>query len=259
MPAYILLNRLAFFRDLPRALAGFSTLFIFSFTASFAASSAAADDSADISLQLNLVEPEGYNTSLVATDSPQAVFFNPYDRTQFDGLTLAALQSQEAGDHSAALEAFEQAWQITRVANGLLHDSQIPIVESMIASEIELEDWESVDNHFGYLEHLFQRLYSNDDPRLELGLQKVSSWHMNAFNANVDGKRRLHLEKARKIFKTRLAVAERTLPAEDPKFAFLHQSITLTEQYLFLMSNRYREQLRQSERAARDRLLATLD
>ena len=54
-------------------------------------------------------------------------------------------------------------------------------------------------------------------------------------------------------------MAEQTLPAEDPKFAFLRQSITLTEQYLFLMSNRYREQLRQSERASRDRLLATLD
>ncbi len=256
MTDYVLSNPSAMFRDLPRALSGVATLLIFATTMSFAAS---ADDSADTGLQLNLVEPEGYTAVLPATDSRQEVFFDPYDRSQFDVLTIAGIQRQEAGDHAAALEAFEQAWQITRVANGLLHDSQIPIVESIIVSEIELEDWESVDNHFGYLEHLYQRLYNNDDPRLERGLQKVSSWHVNAFNANVDGKRRLHLEKARKIFKTRLAVAEQTLPAEDPKFAFLRQSITLTEQYLFLMSNRYREQLRQSERASRDRLLATLD
>ena len=248
-------NLSALFRDLPSTLAGFSPLLLFLFAASFAA----ADDAADTALQLRLIESEDNTIAELATEGQHDAFFNPYDRTQFDALTIQALQRQEAGDHVAALEAFDQAWKITRVANGLLHGSQIPIVQSMIVSEIELEDWESVDNHFGYLEHLYQRLYDNDDPRLELGLQKVSSWHVNAFNANVDGKRRLHLEKARKLFKTRLAVAEQTLPAEDPKFAFLHQSIGLTEQYLFLMSNRNREQLRQSERAARDRLLATLN
>lgn len=240
----------ALFPALPKALVGLSALFIFSFTA-------AAEPAAQ-ALQLQLVEPEA-DTSAPLALGQQEVLFDPYDRTQFGELTTQALQRQEAGDHAAALTAFEQAWQITRVANGLLHDSQIPVVESMIVSEIELEDWKAVDNHFGYLEHLYRKLYDNDDPRLELGLQKVSSWHVNAFNANVDGKRRLHLEQARKLFKIRLAVAEQTLPAEDPKFEFLHQSIGLTEQYLYLMSNRYREQLRQGEQSARDRLLATLD
>ena len=95
------------------------------------------------------------------------------------------MQRHEAWDHVAAPEAFDLAWQITRVANGLLHGSQIPIVLSMLVSEIELEDWESVDNHFGYLEHLYQRPYNNDDQRFEIGLQKVSSWHVNAFTASV--------------------------------------------------------------------------
>ena len=129
-------NLSALFRDLPSTLAGFSPLLLFLFAASFAA----ADDAADTALQLRLIESEDNTIAELATEGQQDAFFNPYDRTQFDALTIQALQRQEAGDHVAALEAFDQAWKITRVANGLLHGSQIPIVQSMIVSEIELEE-----------------------------------------------------------------------------------------------------------------------
>ena len=237
---------------LPVALAGLLSMLMFTEVAAQSPASRSA------AIAINFIEPESQLTAATQSDL-KASLFNPFDGSQYDMLITAALQQQEAGDHEQALESFDKAWQITRVANGLLHDSQIPVVQSMIVSEIELQNWESVDDKFSYLEHLYRRLYDLDDPRLEAGLQRVSSWHINAFNANVDGKPRLHLQRARRIFRTRLEVAERTLEPEDPKFAFLHESLSLTEQYLYLTSERYKEQLRLNARASRDPLLAALD
>jgi len=87
-------NLSALFRDLPSTLAGFSPLLLFLFAASFAA----ADDAADTALQLRLIESEDNTIAELATEGQQDAFFNPYDRTQFDALTIQALQRQEAGD-----------------------------------------------------------------------------------------------------------------------------------------------------------------
>ncbi|MEM7291660.1 MAG: hypothetical protein AAF412_15040, partial [Pseudomonadota bacterium] len=185
--------------------------------------------------------------------------YNPYDDSQLEALVLTGRRFQEAGSHADAAQVFDMAWQSSRVANGLYHASQVPLLESMIISEIELEDWQAVDDHYAYVELLLHRLYDKQDSRLEAGLQAVSSWHVNAFNLNLDGKREQHLRKAYKVLKLRLEVAENTLPADDPKFEFLHESIRLSETYLYLMSERYKQQLRNQERAERERLLATLD
>ena len=183
----------------------------------------------------------------------------PYFETDAQAIIARALRFQEEGDHDSATELLAQAWQIARVSNGLYHQSLIPIVECMIISEVVLEDWAAVNNKFDLLEHLYRRLYATDDERLEFGLQKVSSWHINAFKSNVDGKRKQHLKQARKIFLARLEVAENTLPETDPKFAFLRDSIQLTETYLYLMSERYIEHARHNQRAAEYGLVASAD
>lgn len=185
--------------------------------------------------------------------------FTPYLDTDTQAIMIRAVRFQEEGDHDSASELFAQAWQIARVSNGLYHQSLIPIVERMITSEVALENWQAVDNKYGLLEHLYRRLYDTDDERLESGLQKVSSWHVNAFNSNIDGKRKEHLQQARRIFLARLEVAEHTLPETDPKFAFLRESIQLTETYLYLMSERYIEHARHNQRAAEYGLVASVD
>lgn len=185
--------------------------------------------------------------------------YNPFDDSQLETWVLQGQQSQEAGNHKEATIQFAMAWQASRVTNGLYHPSQLPLLESMIVSEIELEDWQAVDDHYSYIELLLNRLYDEQDPRLEAGLQAVSSWHVNAFNLNLDGRQEQHLRQAHKILKQRLEVAENTLPADDPKFEFLNEGIRLSETYLYLMSERYKQQLRKQEQAERDRLLATLN
>ncbi|HJN97151.1 MAG TPA: hypothetical protein QGF41_15785 [Gammaproteobacteria bacterium] len=184
--------------------------------------------------------------------------FSPYDYRLEEPLNDMALRMQEANDHEAALKVFKKVWQVNRVNNGLLHKSQLALLENMISSERELGDWEAVSKHYAHLELLYRRLYDMDDPQLESGLQKISAWYVSAINMNRDGKRMEHLRKAHQIFKLRLQIAELTLAADDPKFAFLHESIAVSEHQLY-MANIPKEVKRTRRRTQRDRLLAGLD
>ncbi|GAB5501234.1 MAG: hypothetical protein PsegKO_35450 [Pseudohongiellaceae bacterium] len=168
------------------------------------------------------------------------------------------LSQQELGDHRAAVSAFEQALQIARVNYGLFHESQIPLVESIIYSLMEIQDWESVDRQFDYMAHLYRRLYDIDDPRLESGLQKISSYHVNAFNINLEGRGEYHLRKAANLFKLRLEVAEQTLTEDHPKLDYLNESLALSREHLYLMSNRHKQRMKKIAQSSRDNLLADL-
>lgn len=198
--------------------------------------------------QLPLTQPESGSTA-----------FSPYQRDMLEPAIEDGLLAQENGNHSAAIAAFDQALQITRVSYGLYHESQIPLVESIIYSAMEMAAWDAVDDRFTYLEHLYRRLYDVDDPKLESGLQKVSSFHVNAFNINLDGRQEYHLRQAARLFQLRLEVAEHTLTEDHPKFDYLNQSIALSRQHLYLLSNRHKELLRLNARGNRDNLLADLD
>ena len=195
--------------------------------------------------------------------------FGAYDRRQVEQLEDLGRLSQSAGEFHQASMLFKQALHVARVNNGLYHESQIPIIDRIIDAEIALRDWESVDNLYAYQAHLYQRLYDMDDPRLEAGLRKVSAWHVNALNVNLDGKRVEHLRKANKLFKLRMQIAENTLALDDPKFAVLAQNIKICERELFLASDLNREMMvrqqrdkqirRNSYRANERRLIVTLD
>lgn len=169
--------------------------------------------------------------------------FGAYDMRQVESLGDLGRTQQEIGDYYQALVLFKQALHVARINNGLYHESQLEILDEIIASEIALRDWEAVDDHYSYMEHLYGRLYELDDPRLEKGLREVSSWHVNALNVNIDGRRVEHLRQANKIFKLRLQIAKRTLTFGDPKFDFLVKNIEICERQLYLASDLNKEMI----------------
>lgn len=188
-----------------------------------------------------------------------ALQFGAYDLRLINPLFIQARQLQEAENHVDASRLYREALHILRINNGLYDASQVPVLDSLIESEIALQDWESVDKYYGYMEHLYRRLYPLEDPRLELGLQKVVSWHVNAINVNIDGKRIEHLQQANKLFKLRLQMAELTLTADDPKLDFLYRNIAICERQLYLSSDLNKEMLRRQEKRHQSPLLADRD
>jgi hypothetical protein len=185
--------------------------------------------------------------------------YGPYDMRLKEALKGLGFQLKQAGDLAGARQAYNRALHVTRINEGLYNESQIRIVERLIDVDIRLANWEDVDNHYGYLEHLYKKLYDVDDPKLEEGLRKVGAWHFDASNVNLNGNRIQHLSKARDLLKLRLQVAERTLSGEDPLFDNLRQGIARSEYYLYVSSDIYREINQDRRRRLRDGYLATTD
>ena len=160
--------------------------------------------------------------------------FSAYDLRQIELLEDLGRFSQSSGEHRQALVLFKQALHLARINQGLYHESQISIVDDIISAEIALQNWGEVNDFYAYQEHLYRRLYDTDDSRLEVGLRKVSAWHITAFNVNLGGNRIEHLRKVNKLFKLRMQIAENTLSLDDPKFAMLARNIEIFERELFL-------------------------
>lgn len=182
-----------------------------------------------------------------------------YEQGGSEALSGLARRHQAAGDHQGALALWRRAWRAGRISHGLYHASQLPIIDGIIASGAAAEDWEAVDDGYAYMEHLHRRLYRLDDPRLDAGLKRAAAWHVRAFNADLDGRRKQHLRQARRIFKQRLEIAGRALPEDAPERAALADSVELSERRLLLMSDRRLEALRDRGRERREQLLAGLE
>ena len=181
-----------------------------------------------------------YVESKAANSGPDinllAKTYSPFDNAQLDSLLSSGIRSQESGNHEQALVAFQKAFEVARIQNGLFSESQVPIIESIILSEIDLKRWEAVNRNYEYLEHLYGRIYNVDNPKFSLALQKISLWHVNALDLNLDGQRVKHLRKVHKISKKRLQIAEVTAGPEDPIFEHLNESIGLSERELYRYS-----------------------
>lgn len=179
-----------------------------------------------------------------------AVEISAYDQALITPMFERARAYQEVGSHVEAVKLYKEAIHILRINQGLNTDAQIDLIDAMIESEITLQNWEQVDKHYAYLEHLYLKLYDITDPRLEIGLQKVVTWHVNALNFNIDGKRIEHLQQASNLFKLRLQIAQIALNNDDPKLEYLSRNIEICERQLFLASdfNREMQKLRRRDR-----------
>ena len=174
--------------------------------------------------------------------------FGAYDLRQIELMENLGRFSQSSGEHRQALVFFKQALHVARINQGLYHESQISIVDDIISVEIALQNWGEVNDFYAYQEHLYRRLYDTDDSRLEIGLRKVSTWHIAALNVNLGGNRIEHLRKVNKLFKLRMKIAENTLPIDDPKFTMLARNIEIFERELFRSSDLNSKMLIRQER-----------
>jgi hypothetical protein len=155
-----------------------------------------------------------------------------YDPRLLNLLVELATTQQEIKDYVGANVTLQEALQLTRINDGLYAPNQLAILDSIIANETSLKNWPAVDNHYEFMLHLLLRAYSFEDAELEIGLQKVSSWHVNAFNNDIDDRTLEHLRRGNKVFQYRLQTAEQTLDEDDPKLSFLRRNIATIEEHL---------------------------
>jgi hypothetical protein len=101
----------------------------------------------------------------------------------------------------------------------------------MIVNEVLMENWGAVNSYYGLEEYIFRRLYEPTDARLEVGLEKITAWHVSAVNEEVDDIPQEHLTKVKELLAIRLDVIEKAIGSDNARYEYLvnYQSYVETE------------------------------
>lgn len=108
----------------------------------------------------------------------------PFGAGLSEHLQSLATQYQNDGLHEEALTVFNRAIHVQRINGGLYDLSQAPMIEQAIQSHIAVGDWGEASKRHEHLFWLHQRNFGQDDPRMLPILEKLSSWHLNAYSLN---------------------------------------------------------------------------
>ena len=98
-------------------------------------------------------------------------------------LSLGTLYQQH-GKHRQAIKVFKRSLHLNRINEGLYALGQVPIVERLITSLLEQQNWRSADSKFQYLQWLYQRNYSDDALELYPFKMQMANWYLKSFSLN---------------------------------------------------------------------------
>ena len=158
--------------------------------------------------------------------------FGPFDARLTEPLLSTSDMLAERGEYQQAVSFAERALHIMRINQGLYSEAQIAIVERLIEFNVAVEDWESVDENFRYLQFLYTRLFEQGGLDWDHGIAQVADWHVIAINNNLGDDREEHLREANKLFKLRLVYAEQDESVDQSVIDVLRHNIQYTAYHL---------------------------
>lgn len=162
----------------------------------------------------------------VSTHKPE---FEKFNSASIDKLIQLADAQSLVGEHENAITLLKEALELNRIQNGLYDYSQISIVDELIANEVLQKNWAAVNDLYEFEEHLLRRLFEPTDARLEIGLEKITAWHIKAVNKGFDGNKQEHFEKVRELMAIRLTVVEKLLGNENARYDFILNNLAYVE------------------------------
>jgi len=135
-----------------------------------------AEPSAEVMALINadIARYEDSISALIAVE-------NPYSENLREQYAALGQLLQRAGDFEGSIEVLEKAMHIGRVNQGLFTIEQIPLVESIIASQTELGNYSEVDDYHEYLYYIQQKTYPEGDPRLLAAKERWADWSVESY------------------------------------------------------------------------------
>ena len=140
----------------------------------------------------------------------------------FDERLLEPLQSIEAlhaelGDFLEVKALQNRRLQLTRTARGLEHPDIIPLVESLVRTDLRLSNWDEVSDHLEHLRTLAVANYGFDSEQAILAQQRQASWYLTRVYVDVNRDRADNFMEAREIYEDLLFLAKDKYGEEDPR------------------------------------------
>ena len=105
----------------------------------------------------------------------------PYSDQLTQDLLATGQIYQQLGEHQAAIEYFQRAQNISRANHGIEDIDQAPILESLTASHVALEQYAEADAAQEGLLYLYRKAYGEDSPVVAAALHRLGAWNVDAF------------------------------------------------------------------------------
>lgn len=87
---------------------------------------------------------------------------------------------QQVGDYQLAIDAYNEALQLSRINDGLFTEDQVPIVEALVDSYLNLGDIASANLNQEYLLYIKQKIYGAGHPIILDELLEYADWNLHA-------------------------------------------------------------------------------
>ncbi|MDT8429330.1 MAG: hypothetical protein RQ757_11240 [Pseudomonadales bacterium] len=92
---------------------------------------------------------------------------------------------RSSGNPEGAVEAYTRAAHISRVNFGLNSAEQVPVLEELVDTYVELEQWQEADRQQRHAFYIQTRAYDRTDPRIIPALESLAMWNVMTFNRGI--------------------------------------------------------------------------
>lgn len=111
----------------------------------------------------------------------------PHHEAIGENLLSLGLIYQSQGQHVERRRVLEQALHIHRLNYGLDSKEQLPIIEQLISTNEDLQDWLALDLNYEYFYWVNRRVYGNNSSELLPALHRVIEWKLKVVNKKLFG------------------------------------------------------------------------
>lgn len=155
-----------------------------------------------------------------------------YNPALSETLTGLGRAYKDLGLYDEAIEQLQRAAHITRVNEGLYSVAGVPILEQLIELHASRGDWEDVGARYQQMYSIQQRNYTDDEEQLLGAMEKLSSWHIKAYQEGIGNDPINHLISAQSLFQSSAQLMENNDDISDRQLAETLRQQAITNYYL---------------------------
>ncbi len=143
--------------------------------------------------------------------------YNPFDPRLLEPLSSIESLHRQMGNFDAVLKVQNRRLQLVRTSQGLEHPDTIPLIESIVQTEIQSGNWEAVADQLEHLRTIAMENYGIESDELAAAMVRQADWFQAMVYLGEDRRRARNFMKSREVFDELLDIAEDRYGEDDPR------------------------------------------
>ena len=165
--------------------------------------------------------------------------FGPFDPSLLEPLSSIENLHRRLSNFEAVRRIQTRRLQLVRTSQGLEHPDTIPLLESIVQTEIQLGNWDAVTDNLEHLRTLALENYGIESDELVNAMVRQADWLQALVYLDEDRMRARHFMKSREIFDELLSRAKERYGEDDPAlYPWLYERAYSLSQQVALLNAR---------------------